>query len=251
MLISTFRKGYPTPEFPSKTHDMYHRRYIHDAIGNVPQGATLHHGYISLFNVAKMPYDARTALAKCVTRDGGCNYHPSGRRKLTPRELACIQSFRWDYKFHGCVTAIKKQIGNAVPPLVWKTFVEKIIQTLDDFCGGKIDSLGIPVAQHSQTSIPASPRGPFLPLEASDSSVRPPFPGPKAYVCRGINNHRGLSSVNVDNLSAQTRAMSIDNDRVHDRVITIIDDDEEDVVVVNVLRKCSPKDKVIDLTEED
>lgn len=260
------RRGFPTPQFPSKTHDIYHRRYIHDAIANIPQGASLHHGYASLFDIAKTPYDARSALAKCVTRGGGCNYHPSGKRNLTPRELACIQSFRWGYKFHGCVTEVKKQIGNAVPPLCWKTFVEKIIQTLDDFYDGKIDSLGSPVAQHSQssqstpqfhavpgtqTSTAASPRRALASSKVSDSPLWSPYPTPAAAnVHRGITNLRGLSSVNVDNLSAQTRAMSIDHDRLRDRVITI-DDDEENVVSVDLLHKGSSKGGVIDLTEED
>jgi DNA (cytosine-5)-methyltransferase 1 len=51
-------------------------------------------------------------------------YHPKEPRYLTPREAAACQSFPNHFVFHGSQTAIFKQIGNAVPPLLAKALGE-------------------------------------------------------------------------------------------------------------------------------
>tara|TARA_Y100000591_G_scaffold320522_1_gene334080 strand:- start:4449 stop:5396 length:948 start_codon:yes stop_codon:yes gene_type:complete len=51
-------------------------------------------------------------------RTGGpvINVHPSGKRRMTVREYARIQTFPDDFMFVGCITSMYRQIGNAVPP---------------------------------------------------------------------------------------------------------------------------------------
>lgn len=53
-------------------------------------------------------------------------YHPIEPRYLTPREAAACQSFPNDFIFHGSQTAIFRQIGNAVPPLLAKALGESV-----------------------------------------------------------------------------------------------------------------------------
>ena len=56
----------------------------------------------------------------------GTNNHPFLNRAITPREAARIQSFDDQFVFYGSKVHIRKQIGNAVPPLLAKTIADKI-----------------------------------------------------------------------------------------------------------------------------
>lgn len=47
-------------------------------------------------------------------------------RKLNIRELAAIQTFPDDYSFYGSYNSVRKQIGNAVPPLLSKLIVKEL-----------------------------------------------------------------------------------------------------------------------------
>lgn len=51
-------------------------------------------------------------------------------RRLSVRELASIQTFPEDYKFYGTIRSQKKQIGNAVPPLLGKAIIEYLCRWL-------------------------------------------------------------------------------------------------------------------------
>lgn len=60
----------------------------------------------------------------------GTNNHPYLHRAITPREAARLQSFDDKFIFHGAKVHIRKQIGNAVPPLMAKAIADKIYEEL-------------------------------------------------------------------------------------------------------------------------
>jgi hypothetical protein len=63
----------------------------------------------------------------------GDNVHPSGVRRYTLRELACIQTFPLDYQFVAhCNTHIKRLIGNAVPPVMGKALLKMVRKALQE-----------------------------------------------------------------------------------------------------------------------
>lgn len=66
------------------------------------------------------------------TPSNGKNSHPYLNRAITPREAARIQSFNDDFIFYGPKTAICKQIGNAVPPLLGKALGKAVIDAYND-----------------------------------------------------------------------------------------------------------------------
>ena len=67
-------------------------------------------------------------IARTITCDGGNQIHPSGLRDFTTREFAALQGFPTEHVF-GSVGA-KKQIGNAVPPIVGRKVLESVIEAL-------------------------------------------------------------------------------------------------------------------------
>ncbi len=56
----------------------------------------------------------------------GTNNHPYLHRAITPREAARIQSFDDKFVFYGSKVHIRKQVGNAVPPLLAKAIADQI-----------------------------------------------------------------------------------------------------------------------------
>lgn len=59
----------------------------------------------------------------------GTNNHPFLNRAITPREAARIQSFDDKFIFVGSKVHIRKQIGNAVPPLLAKAIADQISES--------------------------------------------------------------------------------------------------------------------------
>jgi DNA (cytosine-5)-methyltransferase 1 len=125
------------PPFPKPTHGppgsgLLPYRTVRMCISNIPPEAPDHDVQGTLSRGLRMgprePFNPNS-LARTVTCGGGeFNYHPSGQRRYTNRELACLQTFPLSYKFRQ--REVKKQIGNAVPPLLSKAIFREIIKSL-------------------------------------------------------------------------------------------------------------------------
>lgn len=87
------------------------------------------------------PY-SKNELAKTLTTNGGAKaYHYSGKRRFTEREVACLQTFPIDFQF--ALNGVRRQVGNAVPPLLAKALYKHIAASLratdkDEMCGREV-----------------------------------------------------------------------------------------------------------------
>ncbi|KAI0522252.1 S-adenosyl-L-methionine-dependent methyltransferase [Xylaria bambusicola] len=127
--------GEPLPSFPTPTHsdtdkDLAAPVTIRSVLASIAPGSQ---HYDRLHNVQDMLHKARSGgrfpmpsyddrcQAGTITTSGSEWAHPSGRRDFTLRELARIQGFPQEHKFVGGTTQIRRQIGNAFPPVVVET----------------------------------------------------------------------------------------------------------------------------------
>lgn len=81
----------------------------------------------------RAPWDGSQPMNRTITTSGGQAYHWDGNRELTLAEFAALQGFPHGYRFEK--PCIKKQIGNAFPPVVVKhimTHCRKWLEKLDD-----------------------------------------------------------------------------------------------------------------------
>lgn len=69
-----------------------------------------------------------TILARGNGKGGVCAIpHPNGKRRMTIRESATIQTFPLNFEFIGSISSMYRQIGNAVPVLYGKKLGEMIM----------------------------------------------------------------------------------------------------------------------------
>ena len=125
--------GEPLPPFPKPTHSseplatgLKPWTTINQAINRIPPGFSDHHNPEEVCKRSDLPTDGNK-IANTVTTGGGI-VHSSGLRDYTNREFACIQSFPLEHRFGKA--GVKKQIGNAVPPLVGYPILVEIVKSL-------------------------------------------------------------------------------------------------------------------------
>ncbi|KAL9588179.1 MAG: hypothetical protein Q9203_003004 [Teloschistes exilis] len=133
--------GEALPPFPKPTHSsspvitgLRPWTTINAALDSVPPNAS-NHDLDRCKPRSFAPRDGDT-IAKTVTCNGNGQIHPSGQRDLTIREFAALQGFPTEHVF-GSVGA-KKQIGNAVPPVVGRKVLESVVRALQ-----KADGVGV------------------------------------------------------------------------------------------------------------
>lgn len=96
---------------------------------------TEHHVSGMMSNIYRRTHPLQPSPTIISSGGGGTwGYHYELERgKLTNRERARIQSFPDDFLFHGKNGEVRKQIGNAVPPLGAKRIGENILPILKEF----------------------------------------------------------------------------------------------------------------------
>ncbi|MGD0448495.1 MAG: DNA cytosine methyltransferase [Candidatus Dormibacteria bacterium] len=72
-------------------------------------------GYSDVYGRLRRDRPASAMTTRCVSLSNGRFGHPSQDRAISAREAARIQTFADDFVFHGSLTSVARQIGNAVP----------------------------------------------------------------------------------------------------------------------------------------
>ncbi|KAJ6088501.1 C-5 cytosine methyltransferase DmtA [Penicillium sp. IBT 16267x] len=136
LIIIAAGPGETLPQMPPPTHGPFGSglkafETIHRAISDIP-AEWMDHDTRGLLertrNAHREPYSPHQP-AKTITCSGGeANYHPSGKRGLTPREVACIQTFPKEFVF--CGKNRRKQIGNAVPTRLAEAIFREVRKSL-------------------------------------------------------------------------------------------------------------------------
>jgi DNA (cytosine-5)-methyltransferase 1 len=83
-----------------------------------------HGGHTDVYGRLRWDSPASAMTTRCISLSNGRFGHPEQDRAITPREAACLQTFPREFKFVGTQVSMARQIGNAVPVLLAKTFGE-------------------------------------------------------------------------------------------------------------------------------
>ena len=135
LIIFASCPGSAVPEFPNPTHGepgLGREPWptIGGAISHIPPGAPNHDR--TFYTVPRPAYPENQRLSRLIATGGTDDCHPSGTRSFTLRELACLMNLPMRFRFPGNLgrSAIKRQIGNMVPPVVMKTLFGRMTESL-------------------------------------------------------------------------------------------------------------------------
>lgn len=107
--VSQALRHLPDPDLPNNVANHHYSKYKLDFNGYI--------GHRKLDPEKPAP----TVTARGDSKGGVVILpHPNGKRRMSCREVACVQSFPVDFVFAGAGSSIYRQIGNAVPPLMAK-----------------------------------------------------------------------------------------------------------------------------------
>jgi site-specific DNA-cytosine methylase len=155
LIIFSARQGIPLPPFPPPTHGELGSGLTPytslSTLSQIPASATLHMPLSSLEEKQKC-YDPDKRVMPCITTAGTTILHWMGRH-FTIRELAVSQGFPVDYHFSGTKKDILRQIGNAIPPIVWEKFVRVIMKTIKEWKCGMIDAEGRKIESRNESHL--------------------------------------------------------------------------------------------------
>lgn len=126
------------PRDPSINHEWTkHSKEFEDRISNVKPGHSL---YENFFDAYKRQYKGIPSMT-IKENHGGTHIHPDLNRCISAREMARLQSFPDTFIFSGPMKKAMWQIGNAVPPLMFKHIGLALIPALRKISRTKINSI--------------------------------------------------------------------------------------------------------------
>lgn len=138
LILIASGPGETLPIFPKPTHGLPGSgllpiNTIRHLISNIPPGTPDHdvQGALERWErtgLSRAPFNADQPAGTITCNGGEKNYHPSGKRHFTNREFACLQTFPYTHRFGP--HEVRKQIGNAVPPILAKAIYREIIKSL-------------------------------------------------------------------------------------------------------------------------
>ncbi|KAK8909557.1 hypothetical protein ACHAPC_000617 [Botrytis cinerea] len=137
LIILASCPGEPLPHMPQYTHhDPQHLRpsqtpYLtpNKVLSAIPHNAPNHDpSHERLHRTTCIPWDGSTICRAILTSGAGVGL-PNASRGMTNRELAALQGFPLNHVFYGC--EIKKQVGNAVPPIFARRLLESVRRQLE------------------------------------------------------------------------------------------------------------------------
>ncbi|KAF8534225.1 S-adenosyl-L-methionine-dependent methyltransferase, partial [Trichophaea hybrida] len=134
----------PTYGLPSSSPEHWHElgllppRTLRDAIGHLDPDADkvdeIFGGPHLRFSEPRLTPQLWDAPLKATVKAGsGCyDVHPSFLRRFTVRELACIQTFPEHHQFEGVFGQQRRQVGNAVPPVMAEALLRQVRKALEE-----------------------------------------------------------------------------------------------------------------------
>ena len=87
-----------------------------------------HSGHTDVYGRMIKDRPSAALTTRCISLSNGRFGHPTQNRAISVREAACIQTFPMDFIFHGALTSMARQVGNAVPVAMAEVFGNAIIR---------------------------------------------------------------------------------------------------------------------------
>lgn len=131
--------GEPLPTFPEPTHGLGPGKLPYVTVGDIlrksdaaqaPDGMDMRGLGRPRFDP---PYNAFKKMLRTCTCSGIKESHPSGKRPFNLFESQLLASFPEHHRFAGTDTHVKRQIGNAEPPVFAEVLNKHILKSMREF----------------------------------------------------------------------------------------------------------------------
>ncbi|KAK0656476.1 S-adenosyl-L-methionine-dependent methyltransferase [Cercophora newfieldiana] len=193
------------------------------------------------FQKDRPKWDAHQPLPKTITCSGGENYHWSGKRDLTHLEYALLQGFPANHKFYDKM--VKKQIGNAFPPLIVHLLYHHLTKWLD-----KCDNVDVSTRVSDPATWIVAGEGVANPVLISDGEDRDFVqfvktarrPLRRSSVVETISSDESEIEI-INNSGKRTRSLDdgVSARRQQKKQCVVIDDSEEDEAIAGPMGRVS------------